>query len=84
VDTTSYVELVLPGAMRFGLYDRLGYAKNLEQNPPTPPHAITASELYVQVRDLDAATESVGRAGGRLPSPHASATGATRSRISPT
>jgi predicted enzyme related to lactoylglutathione lyase len=69
VDTTSYVELVLPGGMRFGLYDRDGYAKNLEQKPPSPSHAITASELYVQVRDLDAATKNVIRAGARLLSP---------------
>jgi len=55
--------------MRLGLYDRLGFAKNLGQAPPPATSTISASELYVYVTDLDAAVENVTRAGGRVLDP---------------
>lgn len=69
VDTPGYVELALPGAMRLGLYDRLGFAKNVGQTPPPVTSTISASELYLHVSDPDAAVENVTRAGGRVLDP---------------
>jgi predicted enzyme related to lactoylglutathione lyase len=68
VDTPSYAELALPGAMRLGIYDRRGYAKNIGHEP-RPTGAVTSTELYVQVEDLDAAGARLLRAGARLLDP---------------
>jgi len=70
VETPVYVELALPNAMRFGLYQREGFAKNPGQAPlPVPPGQITPTEVYLQVDELAEACERVRASGGRLLSP---------------
>ena len=68
VDTPSYIELALPAGMRLGLYDRLGFAKNLGQAPP-PASTLSASEIYLYVDDVNAALDHVTHAGGRMLDP---------------
>ena len=67
VDVPVYVELAVPGGMRLGLYARDGFAHNTGQAPaPTPAGAITPTELYLWVDDLDGALERMTGAGARL------------------
>jgi len=62
-----YAEFALPGAMRFGLYQRESFAKNTGHLPVTTPAlAITPTELYFYVEQLDDAVATLLAAGARL------------------
>lgn len=65
VDAPTYAELVLPGGMRLGIYDRRGFGKNFGHQP-RPTGGVTCTELYVHVDDIERAGDRVMRAGGRL------------------
>jgi predicted enzyme related to lactoylglutathione lyase len=65
VDAPSYAELALPGGMRLGLYDRRGYGKNFGHQP-RPTGGVTCTELYLQVDDIETASDQLLHAGGRL------------------
>lgn len=72
VDTPVYVELPLREGHTLGLYQREGFAKNVGQTPiAAPSAAITSTELYLRVGDLDAAIARLERADARLLSPRA-------------
>ena len=66
VSTPVYVELSLPAAMRLGLYQREGFARNTGQPPVRlPAGAIAATELYFYPDDLEDALGRVEAAGAR-------------------
>ena len=65
VDTPAYTELALPAGLRLGIYDRRHFGKNFGHEP-RPTGAVTGTELYVYVEDVEAASSRVVRAGGRL------------------
>jgi len=70
VEVPVYVELAVPGGMRLGLYERVSFGRNTNQTPEAVPQgAITATELYLHVDDLDAAIASLRAAGARELSP---------------
>ncbi len=72
VETPVYVELALPAGMRLGLYAREGFTRNTGVAPARVVHgAITATELYVTVDDLDAAIVRLESAEARCLSPRA-------------
>jgi predicted enzyme related to lactoylglutathione lyase len=72
VDVPVYREYALPGGMRLGLYRRDGFARNTGIVPAaTPPGAISGTEIYLRVEDLDAAVGRLRSAGARLLSPAA-------------
>lgn len=64
VNTPAYVELALPAGIRFGLYDRRGFAKNVGEQP-LPSAGIGSAELYIYVDNLDEACSRLRRAGAR-------------------
>ncbi len=67
VDLPVYVEYVLPGDQRIGLYARQGFARNTGVAPvATPPGAIAPTELYLRVGDLPEAAMRLTAAGARL------------------
>ena len=67
VDLPNYVQLELPGKTALSLYERSGFAVNTRSEPIACPEGeITASELYLQVDDLEAASKSLLDAGARL------------------
>lgn len=67
VDTPSYVEFSASGGMRLGLYDRAGFALNVNQAPTrAAADSITSSELYFHIDDLDEAERRFQNAGARL------------------
>lgn len=67
VDTPSYIEFSAPGGMRLGLYDRAGFALNVNQTPSrTPSDSITSTELYFYVDDLLEAERRLQNVGARL------------------
>lgn len=67
IETPVYVELALPGGMRFGLYQREGFAKNPGRAPVCiPDGAITPAEIYLHVDDLAAECSRAIDAGARL------------------
>jgi predicted enzyme related to lactoylglutathione lyase len=68
VTTAVYVEMSLPAGMRFGLYDRLGFARNVGEYPLAGP-GLTSSEIYIHVDNLDEACARLRRAGARELSP---------------
>jgi lactoylglutathione lyase len=64
VTAPSYVELELPNGMRFGLYARDGWAKNVGRSPEKIPEGkISATELYFYTDDLTSAIERMRRSG---------------------
>ena len=66
VSTPVYVELAIPGGMRLGLYQREAFARNPGAAPGrTPAGAITATELYLHVDDLELAIRRLQAAGAR-------------------
>jgi catechol 2,3-dioxygenase-like lactoylglutathione lyase family enzyme len=72
VDLPVYVEYVLPGDQRIGLYARRGFARNTGVVPvATPTGAIAPTELYLRVDDLEEAAGRLAAAGARLLSPAA-------------
>lgn len=67
VDLPIYVEYVLPGDQRIGLYARQGFARNTGRLPAaTPTGAITPTELYLRVDDLGEISGLLTAAGARL------------------
>ncbi len=73
VNEAVYVELVLDGGMRLGLYAREGFARNVGALPyRVPAGQLAPVELYLFVDDVDAASEDLRAAGGRLLSAAAS------------
>jgi predicted enzyme related to lactoylglutathione lyase len=69
VDTPVYVELDA-GKMRFGVYQRDGFAKNIGRHPePTGEGALVPVEIYLEVDELDRSVERALAAGARLLSP---------------
>ncbi len=67
VDLPVYVEYVLPGDQRIGLYAREGFARNTGVVPAAmPPGAIAPAELYLRVDDLPEAARRLTDAGARL------------------
>ena len=70
VDTAVYAEFALPAGMRFGVYERIGFARNTGQVPvKTPGGEISATEIYFYVDELSSAIERLKNAGARELSP---------------
>lgn len=70
VETPVYVELLLPGGQRLGLYQREGFARNTGQAPMlTPRGELAPCELYFFADDLPAALKKMRAAGARELSP---------------
>ena len=66
VEVPVYVEYRLPGGQRLGLYQREGFARNTGVLPGrVGAGAITATEIYLHVDDVEAAVAAVTAAGGR-------------------
>jgi catechol 2,3-dioxygenase-like lactoylglutathione lyase family enzyme len=66
VEVPVYVELVGPGGMRLGLYDRERFGANFDEVVAAPPPGARTTELYFTVDDVDAAVEAARTAGARL------------------
>lgn len=67
VQAPVYVELVLPGGMRLGLYEREAFGRNTGQVPERVPRgALTATELYLYSNELEEAIARVTNAGARV------------------
>lgn len=72
VEVPVYREYTLTGGQRVGLYQREAFAQNPGQAPAqVAPGELTATELYFFIDDVEAATQRVVAAGGRLLSPAA-------------
>jgi predicted enzyme related to lactoylglutathione lyase len=70
VETPVYVEMSLPEGMRFGVYDRDGFARNTGQPPARiGTGEITSTEIYLYTADLAEAAERLRLAGARALSP---------------
>lgn len=70
VDAPNYAEFRLPNGLHLGLYERDGFALNVNEPPfPIPAGTLCPTELYVDVSDVSAAIAQVERAGARLLSP---------------
>ncbi len=70
VETPVYAELLLPGGMRLGLYQREGFGRSAGALPhQAPAGALTPTELYLRAFDLEAAIERLRSAGARRLSP---------------
>lgn len=70
VNTPSYVEFQLPTDLRFGLYFREGFARNVGQTPlRVPETGLTATEIYFQTDDLAGFFARLELAGARMLSP---------------
>lgn len=72
VEVPVYVEFALPAGMRFGLYQRQGYALQVGGPPQArEPGVPGRAELYllVEAAEFSAAQERLQRAGARLLSP---------------
>jgi len=70
VETPVYVELELPDGRGLGLYQREGFAKNTGQMPvAVPAGAITGTELYFHVEDVDDAVKRLTALGAKCLSP---------------
>jgi predicted enzyme related to lactoylglutathione lyase len=71
-DLPVYCEYSMPGGMLLGLYDRRGFARITGLAPAAVPEgAISATEIYLRVEDLDGAAARLAAAGARLLSPAA-------------
>lgn len=72
VEAPVYVELELPDGRGLGLYTRDGYAKNTGEMPAAVPEgAITGTELYFHVDDVEVALQRLVAAGASVLSPAA-------------
>lgn len=72
VDVPVYAELATGGDCHVGLYDRARSGINTGAPPlARPGGGTTATELYLQVDDLDAAEAALVRAGAQPLSPRA-------------
>lgn len=70
VDAPVYKELELPDGRGLGLYQREAYAKNTGLLPDVvPAGAITGTEIYLHVGDLEAAVQRLRKLGARELSP---------------
>ncbi len=70
VDVAVYVEFLLPGGMRLGLYEREAFGRNTHRVPARIGDGeLTPTELYFYVDDLPAACARVARTGARELSP---------------
>lgn len=70
VSTPVYVELAIDGRMHLGLYERTGFARNIDRTPPPAvPGEVSRTELYFRVESLAAAVASLERAGATCLSP---------------
>lgn len=66
-ETSVYAELELPRGMRLGLYEREAFAATTKQEPlEAREGAITATELYFYVDDIDAMMERLSAAGAQV------------------
>ena len=66
----SYVEFSLPNTMRLGLYKKEGFALHTTRAPVTIPEgALSTTELYIHVEDLDVAMTKLLTAGARQLAP---------------
>lgn len=66
----SYVEFSLPNTMRLGLYKKEGFALHTTRAPATIPEgALSATELYIHVEDLEVAMTKLLTAGARQLAP---------------
>ncbi len=73
VDVPTYAEFALPGGMRLGLYERLGFGRNTGKVPARIPGGeLAPTELYFRVDDIQSAIDRLTRAGARALSPLAS------------
>ncbi len=67
VDTPVYAELALPEGTRLGLYEREAFAATTKQEPlQASEGAITATELYFYVDDIDATMAQLSAAGAQV------------------
>jgi len=72
VDLPVYVQLRMPGGAAIGLFQRESYGRVTTELPiACPAGASTATELYLQVQDREAAESRLLSAGARLLSPAA-------------
>lgn len=70
VETPVYVEFLLPGGQRFGIYEREGFGKNTGQVPAkVPAGELSPVEVYLHSDDLEAAIKRMVAAGARALSP---------------
>ena len=66
VDVPVYVEFALPDGMRFGLYERNAFAANTGERPHAiPREALSPTEVYLYVDDLDEAIARLDAGGAR-------------------
>lgn len=66
VTTEVYVEFVIAGGMRLGLYERRGFGRNTGEVPvAVPPGTLTATELYFFVDDVAVAYADLLARGAR-------------------
>lgn len=72
VEAGVYVEMEVPGGMRFGVYERHAFAANTGCVPAAVGEgALVSAELYLAVDDLDGAVQRALSAGAALLSPAA-------------
>lgn len=72
VEVPVYVEFALPDGMRFGLYERNAFAANTHARPhEIPIGALSPTEVYLYVDDLDDAIARLDACGARWLSPRA-------------
>ncbi|MCC6748547.1 MAG: VOC family protein [Deltaproteobacteria bacterium] len=70
VVTPVYVELEVPGGMRFGLYQREGFGRNVGRLPARVPEGeLAPTEIYLYAEDMEAALLRVRAAGAEELSP---------------
>lgn len=67
VTSPNYVELDAGGTTRLGLYERVGFGRNIGSMPAAPVAGeVSRAELYFRVDALPAAIEKLEAAGARL------------------
>ena len=70
VDDPVYAEFAIPGGMRLGVYERVGFGRNTGQTPARiPTGELSPTELYFYVDDLPSAITRMKNAGARELSP---------------
>ncbi len=70
VETPVYIEYILPGGMRLGLYQRDGFIKNtiIEAQKPIDG-STTSTELYFYCNNILESIDLIEEAGAKLLSP---------------
>ncbi len=72
VETPVYVEFLLPGAQRIGIYEREAFGRNTGRAPATTTHGeLAPTELYFYADDPEAAMTRLRAAGARQLSAYA-------------